>query len=57
MQLASSMFLFAIQSEVPYLLNTFASNATTLTPKSKLLIATINQTSFIETINIVQERK
>ncbi len=51
------MFLFAIQSEVPYLLNTFASNATTLTPKSKLLIATINQTSFIETIDIVQERK
>jgi hypothetical protein len=38
-------------------LNTFASNATFLIPKSKSSIATINQTPFTGTTTIVQKRK
>jgi hypothetical protein len=42
---------------VPYLLNTFASNAPSLTSKSKSSTAIINQTFFIRTTTIVQEKK
>jgi hypothetical protein len=38
-------------------LNTFASNATSLTSKSKLSIAIINQKKIIKTKAIVREKK
>ncbi len=49
------MVLFVIQSKVPYLSNTFTSNATSLIPKSKSFIITINLISFTRTIIIVQK--
>ncbi len=51
------MLLFIIQSKVPYLLNTFASNVTSLIPKSKSSTATTTLTSFTGTITIVQKKR
>jgi hypothetical protein len=50
------MLLFAIQSNVPYLLNTFALNTTLLIQKSKSSTVTINQTFFIKTTTIVKKK-
>ncbi len=49
--------LFAIQSKVPYLLNTFALNATFLIPKSKSSTTTTNLLSFIGITTIVKKKK
>jgi hypothetical protein len=51
------MFLFVIWSKVPYLLNTFTSNATSIILKSNSSIATTNNLAsyFIITTSIVQQ--
>jgi len=42
---------------VPYLLNTFVSNATSLIPKSKSSTTTINLTFFFGTLPLVPKQK
>ncbi len=54
-KLGSSMLLFTIQSNVSYLLNTFASNETSLIFKSKSSTTTTNLPSFNRTTANMQK--